>query len=208
MKHLLLAAACGLSLGACGPGEDVAVATDVAPAPAATAPAPLAPVAQTDSAILAPAGIGALRIGMTRAEVEAAMGGDSNPGAVGGPEPEACDEFRPANAPAGVLVMIEEDRLTRISLVDPSPVKTPDGFSVGAAAADVKAAYGDRATVSPHKYQDAPAEYVTVWEGGPRSEPYVEDEAARGLVYEIDGSGLVSAIRAGGPSIQYVEGCS
>jgi hypothetical protein len=72
----------------------------------------------------------------------------------------------------------------------------------------VKAGYGDSAKVTPHKYEAAPAEYITVWDGGVRSEPYVQDEAARGLVYEIDGSGNVAAIRAGGPSIQYVEGCS
>jgi hypothetical protein len=58
----------------------------------------------------------------------------------------------------------------------------------------------------PHKYQDKPAEYITAWAGGPRSEPYVEDEAARGIVYEIDGTGKVGAVHAGGPSIQLVEG--
>ena len=36
----------------------------------------------------------------------------------------------------------------------------------------------------------------------------VQDEAARGIVYEIDGAGKVGAIHAGGPSIQYVEGCA
>ena len=40
--------------------------------------------------------------------------------------------------------------------------------------------------------------------GGQRS----ADEAARGLLYEIDGTGKVGAVRAGGPSIQYVEGCA
>jgi hypothetical protein len=36
----------------------------------------------------------------------------------------------------------------------------------------------------------------------------VQDASARGIVYEIDGTGKVGAIHAGGPSIQYVEGCA
>ena len=72
----------------------------------------------------------------------------------------------------------------------------------------MKTAYGASAVATPHKYQDKPAEYITVWDGGPRKEPYVQDEAARGLVYEIDGTGKVGMIHAGGPSIQYVEGCA
>jgi hypothetical protein len=72
----------------------------------------------------------------------------------------------------------------------------------------VKAGYGADAKVTPHKYQDKPAESITAWSGGPRSEPYVQDEAARGVVYEIGGEGKVSAVRIGGPSIQYVEGCA
>jgi hypothetical protein len=104
--------------------------------------------------------------------------------------------------------MMEQGKLTRISLVEMSDIDTDRGFGIGDTAASVKAAYGANATVTPHKYQDAPAEYITVWDGGPRSEPYVQDEAARGVVYEIDGTGNVGAIHAGGPSIQLVEGCS
>ena len=36
----------------------------------------------------------------------------------------------------------------------------------------------------------------------------VQDANARGLLYEVGGDGKVRAIRAGGPSIQYVEGCA
>jgi hypothetical protein len=57
---------------------------------------------------------------MTLAEVTAAAGPDSDPDSVGGAEPESCDQFRPANAPEGVLVMIEQGKLTRISLVEMS----------------------------------------------------------------------------------------
>ena len=66
----------------------------------------------------------------------------------------------------------------------------------------------DAATSSPHNYVDAPGEYITVWDGGPRGEDYVQDEAARGVVYEVNQDGVVSYVRVGGPSIQYVEGCA
>jgi hypothetical protein len=200
MKHAAILTA--FVLAACS-GE--------APAPADTTPTPAAeatPPPAADANALTSTGWGPLKIGMTLAEVTAAAGPDSNPDDVGGPEPEYCDQFRPANAPEGLLVMIEQGKLTRISLIEMSPLKTDKGLGIGDTAAAVKAAYGSSAQTGPHKYQDAPAEYITVWDGGPRAEPYVQDETARGLVYEIDGTGKVGAIHAGSPSIQYVEGCA
>ena len=129
-------------------------------------------------------------------------GPDADPEAVGGPDPEACDQYRPERAPEGMLLMLEQGVLTRISLVQDATLTTDRGFGLGAPAAEVKAAYGDTAQVTPHKYADAPAEYVTVWTDGPSSEPYREDPAARGVVYEIGTDGNVSMIHAGGPSIQ------
>ena len=142
-----------------------------------------------------------LRIGMTRAEVVAAAGDDANPGAVGGPEPDACDEFRPARAPAGLLVMIERDTLTRISVSRNTEIATPDGLRVGDPAAVVLRTVGARAEIMPHKYEAAPARYITVWANAQ------DAKQRRGILYEIDGSDKVRAIRGGGPSIQYVEGC-
>lgn len=206
MKHFAPLAALAFALAACTPGGEEPLDGTPGTPEAAEAPSPAAQQA-ADSA-LTPVGWGPLRIGMTLEQVNAALGPDANPDAVGGAEPEMCDQFRPANAPEGILVMIERGKLTRISLVEMSPLKTDKGLGIGDTAAAVKAAYGDAATVGPHKYQDAPAEYITVWDGGPRTESYVQDEAARGLVYEIDGTGKVGAIHAGGPSIQYVEGCA
>ncbi len=148
-----------------------------------------------------------LRIGMTRQEVEAAYGPDANPNAVGGPEPDKCDEFRPEDAPDGFLLMVTDGKLARISLIRDASVKTGEGFGLGASAEDVKAAYGDAAMVSPHKYVEAPAQYITVWQADRSQEAYVEDPAARGLRYVIGRDGKVERIHAGGPAIQYVEGC-
>jgi hypothetical protein len=151
-----------------------------------------------------------LRIGMTRADVTAAVGATATPNAVGGPDPEACDLFHPAQAPEGVLVMIERDRLTSIRLIDGAALRTERGFGVGDSAAAIKAAYGASAITEPHKYSEPPAEYITVWSanGPSTNETWVQNPEARGVRYVIGNDGRVSAVHAGGPSIQYVEGCA
>lgn len=199
---LTAAAASALALAACQPADDAAPPADETPA----TEAPATPPATGDA--LTAEGWNALRIGMTVDEVTAAMGPDSDPDAIGGPEPEFCDQFRPERAPEGLLVMIEEGVLTRISVSEPSTLRTDRGFGVGSTAAEIKAAYGDGAAVEPHNYVGLPAEYITVWTGGRPSEPYVQDAAARGIRYETDENGVVTLIHVGGPSIQYVEGCA
>lgn len=157
-------------------------------------------------AVLTPEGFGPLRIGMTLAEVTAALGSDGEPGRAGGLDPQSCDQFRPARAPRGVLVMIEEGVLSRISLIDPSAVKTERGVGVGSTADAVKTAYKN-AVATPHKYRDAPSQYLTDWTRkavrGDQTSP-----TDRGIVFEINEKRVVEAVHAGGPSIQYVEGCS
>lgn len=192
-----------LALTACGQADET---SDV---PAGEAPpAAEAPAATPDPNALTAQGWGPLRIGMTRAEVVTALGEDANPGAVGGPDPESCDQFRPERAPENLLVMVEQGVLTRISALEGSDLKTDRGFGVGDGAADIKAAYGDTAQVTPHKYSEPPAEYITIWSDGPSAQPYRQDSDARGIVYEIGADGNVSMIHVGGPSIQYVEGCA
>jgi hypothetical protein len=201
---LPVAALAVLGMAACSPPAD----KEKAPATPPAAAVPVEPTVAADPNILTSAGLGALRIGMTKAEVEAAAGPDSQPDAVGGPDPEACDMFHPARSPEGVMVMLEKGVLTSIWLKRASPLKTADGFGLGDAVADLRAKYGARAAFTPHKYVDAPAGYLTTWAGVEQpSETYVQDPAARGLVYEIGQDGKVASIAAGGPSIQYVEGC-
>jgi hypothetical protein len=196
----LLLAGCG------GRQENAAAGSNAAAAASTKAPTPAPAPAQP---VLTAEGFGPLRIGMTRAELVAALGEDSDPGAVGGPEPESCDEFRPARAPEGLLAMIELGRLTRISLGDGAKVKTDRGLGVGDTAAAVRSAYGNALRTGPHKYESAPAEYLTVWaKDGPKDEKSEVPARARGIVYEVGGEGIVQAVSAGGPSILYVEGCA
>lgn len=209
---LILAAA--TSLASCTAPSSNEHAADVAvtqtqataPVPAADPAAKIAPAAPA-APILTPEGLSPLRIGMTLAEVTVVLGPDSDPAAVGGAEPEQCDQFRPSRAPQGVLVMTEQGRLTRISLINKSPIKTDRGVGLGSTAAAVKAAYKGAAVASPHKYRDAPAEYLTYWsrkaQAGDQASP-----TDRGIVFEVDGKGVVDLVHAGGPSIRYVEGCA
>ena len=185
-----------LALAGCkGPAE---------PAPAAPE-APAAVVATEAPAAdqLTAEGFGAIRVGQTIAEVEQAYGAPAKPIA----DPNGCNVFHPARAPEGVWVMTEEGRVSRVTLRDGASVTTDRALGLGAPAAAVKQAYGAAAQVSPHKYESAPSEYVTVWSGGPRSEAYVTDAAARGLRYEVGADGKVQAIHGGGPTIQLVESC-
>lgn len=178
-------------------------ACEPAPAPDAAPEAPeAAPQSAAPSDLLTADGWNDLRIGMTRAEVVGALGEDANPNAVGGADPAQCDQFRPERAPDGMLLMLEHGRLTRISLSDPSDIEIEGGLSVGDSASAVRTHYGDRLVGSSHKYLPAPAEYLTVWASAPPAPD------AKGLVYEVGADGRVVHIHAGGPSIQYVEGCS
>jgi len=210
-KMLLIIAA--IMLAACTPEQQAppppADARAGEGAQPAAAPAPEAS-RQTPALAAVPTltflGWGPLRIGMTLAEIAAALGPDADPEAVGGPEPEQCDQFRPARAPEGLLVMVEEGRLTRISLIRDAAIETDRGLKLGATAAAVRAAHGPALVAMPHKYQDPPAEYLTFWSVG-RPAQDVTDPAARGIRYEIGEDGRVAMIHAGGESIQYVEGC-
>src|SRR5690606_31062491 len=158
----VLIVAAALCLASCGAPESPADET-AAPPPPAAPPAPSAPPGDEPAAppsapppaALTEEGWGPIRIGMTRAEVVAAAGEDANPAAVGGPEPDMCDEFRPEQAPRGMLVMLEQDRVTRITLSAGTGITTERGFGVGDPAAPIREAYGTDAVASPHKYSPA-----------------------------------------------------
>ena len=213
MRKLHLLAACGLLLS-CASGQAVPDNRSEAPAARSTDMTDRNEAAPARSEapetwVLTSEGLGPLRIGMTLAEITAAAGPDSDPEAVGGPEPESCDQFRPERAPDGVIVMVQDGRLTRISLGEGSRIATDRGIRVGDPAARVRAAYGSSLTEMPHEYIEAPAAYLTHWDGNvrPGAGGYVEDPAARGIRYETDERKRVTLIHGGGTSIQYVEGC-
>jgi hypothetical protein len=101
-------------------------------------------------------------------------------------------------APADLLVMIEGGRVARVTARSAEAAETDRGLTVGATAAQVRQTYGSALQVEPHKYVDAPAEYLTAW----------ASPGQRGVRYVVGQDGRVEEIHAGGPAIQYVEGCS
>ena len=201
--RILLAGTALLLVAACSQEAPVNEAPSTRPPPIAEpvpTPVPASPAAAN---VLTANGFGPLRIGMTRAEVEAALGADANPNAVGGADPASCDQFRPARAPDGMLVMINDGVLTNVSLVRASTVQTDRGVKIGDPASKVTGAYGSAAEAIPHKYESAPAQYIFVWSGADHT-----SRAARGIKYEIGQDGNVKSIAGGGPTIAYVEGCA
>jgi len=198
--RLLASAAIIALVSACSPA---------APPADTTTPPVETPAPSVNTNVITAEGWGPLHVGMTRAEVVAAVGSTLTPNAVGGADPQACDLFHPSNAPEGLLVMIQHDRLTSITLRNNTTLKTDRGFGVGDSAAAIKTVYGASAQSMPHRYAQG-GEYITVWTVGapPNASTFVQNPNARGVRYETDANGLVTAVHAGGDSIQNVEGCS
>lgn len=200
IRPACLSALAVLALAACQKPEDKASAPPASAPTTAAAPA-------ADPNVLTAEGLGPVRIGMTLDELTTAWGADSKPEADGGAEPQTCDQFHPSGAPEGVQVMVQDGKLTRISLIRDSKVKTDRGFGLGDTGLAIKQAYGGSIIAQPAKYEPAPAEDLISWSRG-GSTSYVQDPTARGVRYEINAEGKVQIIHAGDPSIQLVEGCS
>ena len=141
-------------------------------------------------------GLGPVRIGMTREQVEAAL----HTRLKGEPieDEKACVELVPIGREQGLWFMFEDHKLTRISVGKPSRVTTPRGIGVDATADVVRRAYARGLKAEPHKYEDHPAEYLTYWTA----------PGKRGVRFETDRKRRVQTIHAGTGSIQYVEGCA
>lgn len=168
-------------LSACQPAEP----------PTAEPPAVQAPAAP--ALAVTPEGYGGIKIGMdeTAALATGLKAADSD--LVGSAE---CHLL--VSDQSGFWVMIEDKKVSRITLDEGSRIKTDKGLGVGSTEAEVKAAYGDAVEVTPHKYNPPPAHYLTIW----------SDPGKLGVRYVTDGAGNVTAVHAGSASIQYVEGCS
>ena len=145
---------------------------------------------------LTPAGWGPVRIGMTREQVTKTLKVDLQGDAFDN-EGSCVNLYGADGVLPGLFFMFEDGKLTRISATGPSAVATPRGMHVGSTAEEVRKAYGSGLVTEPHKYEDAPAEYLTFWLRPSKS----------GVRFETDMQGKVEEIHAGNDSIQLVEGC-
>jgi hypothetical protein len=200
---LVLSTACG------GGGDDDAVASDTTAAATPStvaADSPLAP-ASTDSPAeqdttwaLRHDGIGPLRVGMTAAEAEAALGSFRliafNPGAPA--DSMACGYAESDRLPAGVKVMMEGARVVRLDVVS-GDVATAGGARIGDTEARVQQLYPGRVTVGPHKYTDG--HYLTV-------RPAEAPDTTHLIVFETDGQKVLRYRGGRKPQVEWVESCA
>jgi hypothetical protein len=166
------------------------------PRPAADAAPPSAPLASAASAwVLTPTSFGKARIGMTVAELNAALGDSLRPTYE---VSEDCDQLVPASFPARTRLMVLQDTVVRFE-ADSAGVLTPEGVGVGDTEGRLREVYGARAVVTPHKYTGPEGHYVTV------TDP---SDSTRKTIFETDGA-KVTEFRAGRtPGVELVEGCA
>lgn len=193
-----------LSLAACSSqgeqpsptaSETIGPEIDAGPASAGSVTeAPLAGVSESGAAspaVLGLEGLGELKIGQPAPR-------GSSFAQRGAQESDSCRVVSSPDHP-GVHAIVEGGKVRRITIGQRSDVKLAEGIGVGASEADVKKAFpGFRE--EGHKYQAAPAKYLTA----PNARP---GESA--LRFEIDGNGKVGLIHVGEmPVLAYVENCS
>ena len=134
--------------------------------------------------------VGPVRVGMTVADAERALGAGFLPLTDQG----ECAYRTSMVAPDGVRFMQIDDRIARVDIGAPG-VGTGGGIEIGATEARVREVYGPGVSLSPHKYTDG--HYLTV-----------PADSGHRIVFETDGE-RVTRYRVGRlPEVEWVEGCS
>ena len=171
--------------------------TSPAPQPAQPAPTPQ-PTPLSGRSRVTIDGIGSVRVGMTVEKAEAAtgmsllsMGESGSPG---------CSYVRPQGM-NDLAFMVTEGRISRVDVMQDSPIKTLSGAGVGSTEAEIKAMYAGQIEVTPHEYVSG-GHYLTF---------VPNDNADRNyrLVFETNENGVVTMFRSGKLSeVTWVEGCA
>ncbi len=181
-----------LGLAACSPAPSEQKAETPARMPTAPAPTPAPiPAPTPNSKVIGLEGLGDLRIGQP-------LPAGGTWGERGAQTGEACRTVTSPDYP-GVYAIVTDGMVRRITVGQRSDVKLVEGVGVGSPEKDVKAWFGGFRE-EPHKYEPAPAKYLTA-PNAPSG-----DSAVR---FEIGADGLVRLIHVGTmPVLAYVEGCS
>jgi hypothetical protein len=173
---------CAFAAWACGPLQSAEPAK-----PPAFAEAPIA----ID-------GIGPIKIGMTHKQAEEASGEPIVLAGEPSSDPESCRYGMLQDGPKGLSFMMIGDRIARIDIAGNTALKTGAGAHVGSTEDAVKALYGARLSVSPHKYE--PDGHTLTVEDSNAGRQYQ-------YVFETDGK-IVTSFRAGRlPEVAFVEKC-
>jgi len=88
-------------------------------------------------------------------------------------------------------------RLASLLVGGASRLRTDRGLGIGSSEREVRRAYGPGLKVEPNAYEDAPAHYLIFW-----AQPNV-----RGVMFETNTKGAVTAIHAGDETIGWTDGC-
>lgn len=156
-----------------------------------------APDTAAAHAVLTDSSLGDIRIGMTLAALQRAIGTLADTTKLN----RACDIVSasdPYRLPAGVSIIQVNGRVARIDVENDS-IATDKGIRVGDTEAKVKEAYGSSVIAEPHKYIDG--HYLEIKFG-------TDSATAKGIVYETDGK-KVTTFRAGfWDPVRWVEGCA
>lgn len=188
-NHALVAMC--VAIAACTGNHDTADTAQVGTTAGSAAPGSSSPA--TGAMAVTATGIGPVHAGMTIAELRQAL--DSV--RFTDPDSARCAYPKLVGLPDGVWVMVEQGVVGRVD-VQKGDVATAEGINIGDDSADVRAAYGKRMTVLPHKYTDG--RYLEVKSAG---------DTLHLIIFETNAQGTVLRYRAGKlPQVRYVESCS
>lgn len=153
---------------------------------------------------LTPDGWRAIRIGMTLEELNAALGRQLTVAGNSEYEGTNCTFLNIATEAGQPSVMFADGKVVRLSVFAPG-TEAAGGLSVGDPASKVREVFGDDVVSGPHQYEPAPAEYLTLWTKSPVADG---DSNARGIRFEASGDGVITAMHAGTPAIEQMDGCT
>ena len=140
-----------------------------------------------------------MRIGMPVAEARQVSGQPLNAPGIED-TPGSCNEQEYRTSDGDQLwLMFEGDKLVRItaSAEGGARTRTAQNVGVGSTDAEVRAAYQGLVEQGSH-YNAPPAHNLIAWTVPEQS----------GILFEVSEQGVVTAVHAGGPQIQYMEGCA
>lgn len=153
-------------------------------------------------------GWGAIRVGMTLDELNAALGTNVS---LDGPTSDyadyQCTYLDLPEALDGPQVMYVRGKVARFSVFS-GELATHGGLRLGDNASKARAVFGASLNAQGHFYRWAPSEYLTVWTGS--APPFADDaarEASRGVKFETEDDGTITSFHVGDGSIDWVEGC-
>jgi hypothetical protein len=141
-------------------------------------------------------GVGPVKLGMTLAQAEQAMGRklvstwpDS--------DTSECAYYSAEPKIDGLLFMTAQGRIVRYDVRGPN-VRTRSGIAVGDPVQKARTAYGAQLEVSPHRYMGPEESYLTLWSNDRKTA--IRFETLKGKIDRFYAGFAEQA--------QYVEGCS